>query len=140
MKTKNKITTAVFIALAALVFFIISQTYPAGEEVFITNSYAIRPKSQPHLFILMWFVTVALLVLASYFGKIIAFYLLGKGVLIEIVGVFALMGTLILGYQWLIIGNDVETTKDFIIALLILLFFGIFGFLMTFNKLFFQKK
>ena len=143
MKTKNVVTTATFIAVAALIFFIISQTYPAGEEIFITNSYAITPKSQPHLFILMWFITVALIVFGVYVGKIIAFYLLRKNVAGEIIGVFSLIATVVLGYQWLIVGEDVKTTKDFIIAFSILLLFGLSGLFFTFIKLiqkFYKRK
>lgn len=138
--SKKMIWTILAIVGITVVFIVMSQMYSADEQIFITDQYAITPKTQPHLFVLMWFVNIGIFIFALWLGKFIAVFLWEKGVLLHIVGVFLIFAAGILGYVFFVVQENYKTTSDLLGSLFIILFPSGFGFLMLFNSIFSKKK
>lgn len=85
-------------------------------------------------------VNIGLIVLTIYLGIRIAGFLARKKILFEVVGVFLIITALVLSYFFLIMGKNIETTKDFVIMLVLILFVGIIGLLMIFGSKFNKNK
>ncbi len=128
------------IALAGLFFGVLSQFYSPYQQIFITDSYFITPKSQPFQFILMWFATIFLILLAVYIGKVIAVFLLMKGLLFSVVGGALVVGAAILGYASLFLNVNDESTSGLIVMGIIVLFMGGLGVAMLFSPILMRKK
>ena len=135
MKLSGKTISTVLLAVSTVVIFsIISQTFSDDEQIFITDTIFITPKTQPVFYVLLMFINIVLIVFAIYAGIKIAGFLSRKGILFEVVGTFLILMSVVLSYVFLISGENVETIKDFIIMLVLILFIGILGFLMLFNS------
>ena len=133
MKPGKKFISTFLLSVSSIIIFtIISQTFSESEQIFITDSIFITPKTQPVYYVLLMLVSIGLVILAIYLGLKIAGFLLRKGILFQTVGAFLLTMAGVLSYVFLISGENMETTKDFIIMLILILFVGIIGFLIVF--------
>ncbi len=140
MKSKKSlIITILLVGSAIAIFYTVSQMYPADEQIFITDSYFISPKTQSLQFVLMWFVNVGLMLFAVWVGKLIAVFLWAKGILFRVVGAGLVLGSGVLGYNFLVLQERVRTTKDLVIVLVLVLFVGGLGVLMLFSNLINKK-
>lgn len=135
MKLNQKsVFTVLLIIGSVIIFTVVSQTFSGSDQIFITDTIFITPKTQPTLFILLMFVNIVLIVFAIYLGLKIAGFLYRKGIIFQVVGTFLLIMTGILSYVSLYLGRNIKTTKEFIIMLIMILFVGSIGVLMVFNS------
>ena len=128
MKSKKTlIVTVLLFGLATAIFYIVSQMYPADEQIFITDSYFITPKTQPFLYVLLGFASFGAIIFAVFLGKIITAFLWSKGLLAPVVGIFLIFAAGVLGYVSLVLQQNVKDTTGFVVMLSIVLFLGGFG-------------
>lgn len=130
---KKSISTVLLLIGLVIMFLIISQMYPADEQIFITDSYFITPKTQPFLYVILGFASLGALIFAVILGKIITAFLWSKGLLAPTVGVFLIFAACILGYVSLVLQQNVKNTTDFVGMFVIVLLFGGFGVFVLFT-------
>jgi hypothetical protein len=130
----NKKLQLILLILAGIAFSVVlSQTFPEGEQIFLTDTISIVPKQQPLIFTLFVFANIGLFILSVYLGYLVVLFLAKKGILIQFVGVLLLLGAAGLTVL-LLMGHSVEDTSDYFIAGILILFLGFLGFLMTFKS------
>ena len=135
MKDRKKFYLPILFAMLTVLFFIYSQFYKAGEQIFLTDTIFITPKSQPFYFVIFLFANLILLLGSLYLGLLLAVFLFKKGIIYQTVGIFLLLGAATMTFM-LIQGHEVEGIKDYIIGGILILFLGTMGILMTFaNKI-----
>jgi hypothetical protein len=124
---KKSISTVLVLIGLVIMFLIISQMYPAEEQIFITDSYFITPKTQPFLYVLLGFASFGAIIFAVFLGRIITAFLWSKGLLAPVVGIFLIFAAGVLGYVSLFLQQNVKDTTGFVVMLSIVLFLGGFG-------------
>lgn len=130
---KKSISMVLVLIVLVIIFLFISQMYPADEQIFITHSYFITPKTQPFLYVMLGFASVGVLIFAVILGKIITAFLWSKGLLAPTVGVFLVFAACVLGYVSLVLQQNVKNTTDFVGMSVIVLLFGGFGVFVLFT-------
>ena len=137
---RKSISTVLVLISLVIMFLIISQMYPADEQIFITDSYFITPKTQPFLYVLLGFASFGAIIFAVILGKIITAFLFAKGLLAPLVGIFLIFAAGVLGYVSLVLQQNVKDTTGFVVMLSIVLFLGGFGVWALFSWMLNKKK
>jgi len=141
MKSKKGILINIgWILGLAILFGAYSQLYSPAQEILITDSYSITPKSQPFHFIAMWFATIAAILFALWLGKSIAFFLWTRGLLLSVVGAFMILGAGFLGYVSLVLRKNADSTGGLVVMGIMILFLGGLGATMLLSSIFGKKK
>jgi membrane-associated HD superfamily phosphohydrolase len=130
MKSNKKLQLILLIIAGIIFSVIISQTYPADEQIFLTDTIALTPKQQPLLFALFVFANIGIFIFSLYLAYLVILLLVKKGILFQFVGILLLLGAAGLTVL-LTLGHGIEDTTDYFIAGILILFLGVLGFLMT---------
>jgi hypothetical protein len=130
MKFRKKLHLPILVALLAVLSFVHSLFWPPDEQIFITDSIFITPRTQPFFYIVLIFASVGVILSGLYLGLLLTVFLFKKGIIFQTVGVFILIMTGVFAYL-LITGQNVERNSDYVIGGILILFMGTIGVLMT---------
>lgn len=135
MRSKSKFLLPILLALLAIFSYIYSQFFAVSDKVFITDDLFITPKTQPFIYVIFVFACVGLLLFGLYLGFLLISFLFHKGIAYQAVGILLLIVAIGLTIL-LVIGNEANGTRDYIIGGILILFLGTLGTMMTFaNKI-----
>ena len=132
-KTKKLLEIAALVGIAFVGAYFYASTFAADDRIFITNSFAISPNSQPLFYAIFIVANLVILAGAAYVGFLIVAFLLGRGLLFKTGGAILLIAAIVLGVVWFGLGDVGDGVADIVISGLIVLVLAAFGALMVFG-------
>jgi len=132
-RTKKFLEIAALVGLAFVGAYFYASSFAADDRIFITDSFAISPSSQPLHYAIFIVVNLVLLAGAAYVGFLIVAFLLARGILFKTGGAILLIAAVVHGVVWFALGDVGDGMADIVFSGLIVLVLAVFGALMIFG-------
>ncbi len=133
LKTKKLLEIAALVGIGFVGAYFYASTFAADDRIFITDSIAISPSSQPLYYSIFIIGNLVLLAGAAYVGFLIVGFLLERGLLFKTGGAILLVAATVLAVVWFGLGNMGDGAADVFFSGLIVLVLAVLGALMLFG-------